>query len=356
MSHLNNINNDYLRYTNCWEDADLLLDALQINQGDRVLSIGSAGDNCFSLLCEAPDLVVAVDVNQAQLALIELKKAAIKHLDHSSFLELLGFSPSKRRDALFQLIMPELSPKTRMFWQDNTELIEQGLIHQGKFEKYFELYRNKVLPLIHSSNVIDTLFESKSSSSQKGFYSRKWNNLRWRGLFKIFFSKFIMGRLGRDPQFLTEVELPVGDFIYNQAANHLSSKSCQQNFFLDYILRGSFNIRLPHYAREENFYKIKSNIDKLEIRLGYAQEIAEEYKGLNKFNLSNIFEYMSKEVFQSVVTKLASLTKKESRFAYWNLMVPRELSSAVNSLEKVNFNYTNDNGFFYSSFNLNIKL
>jgi len=355
MPHLKEIKNDYLRYSNCWEDADLLLEALQIQPGDRVLSIGSAGDNSFSLLGENPDLVVAVDINQAQLALIELKKAAIKHLDHSSFLELLGFSPSKRRVDLYHLLDSELSPETYTYWQNKIELIEKGLIHQGKLEKYFALFRNKVLPFIHRSTEVDKLFEAKSATSQEEFYSRQWNNLRWRGLFKIFFSKFIMGRLGRDPQFLSEVEVPVGDFIYNKAAVHLSSKSCQQNFFLDYILRGSFNIGLPHYARKENYYKIKANIDNLKIRLGYAQDIAKEYKGINKYNLSNIFEYMSREVFQSVATKLTVSTAIKSRFVYWNLMVPRKLNSAVTALEKVNLNYTNDNGFFYASFNLNIK-
>jgi len=39
--HLNSLNNNYLRYANCWEDADLLLAALQIEEGDKVLSPSS---------------------------------------------------------------------------------------------------------------------------------------------------------------------------------------------------------------------------------------------------------------------------------------------------------------------------
>jgi S-adenosylmethionine-diacylglycerol 3-amino-3-carboxypropyl transferase len=47
---LQKVRHDYLRYANCWEDADILLAGLDIKTGDLVLSIGSAGDNSFSLL------------------------------------------------------------------------------------------------------------------------------------------------------------------------------------------------------------------------------------------------------------------------------------------------------------------
>ncbi|MGV2481690.1 UNVERIFIED_CONTAM: DUF3419 family protein, partial [Salmonella enterica subsp. enterica serovar Weltevreden] len=37
-----------IRYANCWEDADILSEALDIPTGKRILSIASAGDNSFS--------------------------------------------------------------------------------------------------------------------------------------------------------------------------------------------------------------------------------------------------------------------------------------------------------------------
>ena len=72
---LKNVKHDYIRYANCWEDPDVLLEALDVQENDKVLSIGSAGDNSFSLLSKNPKLVVAVDINPIQLNLIELKKA-----------------------------------------------------------------------------------------------------------------------------------------------------------------------------------------------------------------------------------------------------------------------------------------
>ena len=40
---------DRIRYAQCWEDADVLLDALQVEPGDTCLSIASAGDNTLAL-------------------------------------------------------------------------------------------------------------------------------------------------------------------------------------------------------------------------------------------------------------------------------------------------------------------
>ena len=67
---------EFIRYANCWEDAELLLSTLGSREGQRILSVGSAGDNSLSLLTTQPEQIVAVDVSQVQLYLIELKKAA----------------------------------------------------------------------------------------------------------------------------------------------------------------------------------------------------------------------------------------------------------------------------------------
>ncbi|MEM6697102.1 MAG: DUF3419 family protein, partial [Bacteroidota bacterium] len=333
MKQLKNVRHDYIRYANCWEDADVLLEGLQVQKGDRVLSIGSAGDNSFSLLTGDPELVVAVDINPIQLRLIALKKAVIEALGHEDFLQFLGFKTSENRMELFQRVKNYLSPDLQRFWSERSEEIQQGIIHQGKFERYFQLFHTKVLPLIHTSKRIQNLFEEKSEKAQATFYQKQWNNLRWRSLFKVFFSKFVMGRLGRDPQFLKEVEVSVSTFILQQAERHLSSTSCQSNYFLHYIMTGDFGKYLPHYARKENYELIKKRLDRLQIFNGLAEDAFREYEGFNKFNLSNIFEYMTPELFQKVTENLVENGAENSRYVYWNLMVPRRMSKINNGLE-----------------------
>lgn len=345
------IDNSYLRYANCWEDADALLRDLNISVGDRVLSIGSGGDNSFSLLVNNPEIVVAVDINDNQLKLIELKKAAFKTLSYPQFLEFLGFKESNKRHHLFGLVSSELSEEGKNYWKNRLSEIETGIIHAGKFEKYFHLFAKKVLPKIHSKKKIDQLLTQKAEKEQLLFFHKKWNTWRWRLLFKVFFSKYVLGKFGRDPKFLEQVSVPVSTFILDKAKNHLCSKKCQSNGFLTYILTGSFGENLPHYARPENFHPIKENLDKLIVFKGFAEDVFDHYSGFNKFNLSNIFEYMPSDLFEQTANNLLANSQKGSRFVYWNLMVDRKMSDSLK--EKltpipIEENQT-DKGFFYKT-------
>ena len=348
------IDNSYLRYANCWEDADVLIEGLNLQEGDSILSIGSGGDNSFSLLINNPKLVVAVDINENQLKLIELKKAAFKSLNYSEFITFLGFTDTEKRMGLYQKVRGLLSEDDKNYWDERKEEIEVGIINQGKFEKYFKIFRNKILPKVHSKKKVDKLFEIKSSERQEIFFYNKWNTWRWRLLFKVFFSKYVMGKFGRDPKFLKQVTVPVSSYILNKAANHLGSTYSQSNYFLEYILKGKFEITLPHYAREENFEKIKSNLNKLIVFRGFAQDAFAEYNGFNKFNLSNIFEYMDSEMFKNVSENLLENSEKGSVFCYWNLMVDRKISSVMEDVKyEENFSkklQKKDKGFFYKNF------
>ena len=174
---------DIIRYANCWEDADILLSGLSPERGNKILSIGSAGDNSFSLLCKQPEVVVAVDVNETQLYLIALKKACFQHLAWEEILEFLGFHPSVNRLMVFQSLKKDLPADARRYWESNTKLIEEGVVFQGKFEKYFRFFCRKILPWIHSKATIEAFFKEKKAPEQEKFYHEKWNTWRWRLLF-----------------------------------------------------------------------------------------------------------------------------------------------------------------------------
>lgn len=353
------IDNSYLRYANCWEDADILIEALKLEEGDSILSIGSGGDNSFSLLINNPKIVVAADINTHQLKLIGLKKAAFKGLDYQEFIAFLGFKTSEKRKKLFEKVIPFLGEEDYNYWKNKQREIETGIIHQGKFENYFQTFSSRILPKIHSSKKIEELFRPKSEKEQQIFFDKKWNTWRWRLLFRIFFSRYVMGKFGRDPKFLKQVAVPVSTYILNKAKEHLSSVHCQSNPFLKYILTNQFGDVLPHYAREEHFAQIKSNIEKLTIFEGFAENAFTHYQSFNKFNLSNIFEYMSTENFEKSGTHLITMSEPESRFVYWNLMVDRKLSDLSSELQ-LNSQLVSeankvDKGFFYNSLIIETK-
>lgn len=343
----------FIRYANVWEDADVLLAGLKSPFGARILSIASAGDNSFSLLVTNPEIVVAVDVNEVQLWLVEFKKMAIRNLDREDCMAFLGFAHSPNRLETYELLKTELPEKAREFFDTQMEWIEKGIIHAGKFEKYFRTFAGKILPWIHNKRTTAELMRVKSDQEQETFYSTKWNSFRWRLLFKIFFSKWVMGKLGRDPEFLEEVEVPVAEFIFKQAERHLKSTGAQHNHILHYNLTGNFGTHLPHYLKQENFEKIKSNLSKLIVFKGYAEEAIQQYGPFQSMNLSNIFEYMDAGLFKNVAGGLVNGLNPGGRLVYWNLMVPRKISRIFPIMElkqdEINKATAADKGFFYHS-------
>src|SRR5665213_2778735 len=257
------VNFNIIRYANCWEDADILLEGLAPVAGSKILSIASAGDNSFALLATKPELVVAIDVNKTQLHLVELKKAAIKKLNRQEVLQFSGFTSSSNRTEMFRHLKAGLSPEAIAYWEANIAVIEAGVIYAGKFENYFRMFSAKILPWIHSQKTVANIFTPKTAREQREFYDKTWNSWRWKLLFKIFFGKYVMGKYGRDPEFLREVEVSVSQTIYGQAATHLKSTEAQQNFMLHFSLTANFGTLLPYYLQSENFDVIKRNIDSL---------------------------------------------------------------------------------------------
>lgn len=346
-----------IRYANCWEDVDLLLEGLNINENSKCISIASAGDNSLSLLVKNPEVVYAVDLSIPQIACCELKKNAIKYLDYQTFLEFLGFKKSNKRLEIYKTIENYLSVKSKYYFSQHLQTIENGIIHQGKFEKYFQYFAKYIVPLIHNQKDLTELFLPKSVEAQKFFYNKTWNNWRFKMLFKLFFNKFMMGRLGRDKEFFKYVDaVAISKYIKQRADNALTTIPTWNNPYLNYILLNNFDYSLPHFAREANFNIIKQNIDKLNIKKGTINDVVKE-SGIkfDAFNLSDIFEYMDDEIFKQIAGELIDASNKNARLAYWNMLVPRQISRIFPDktilLEDLSNNlYKKDKAFFYKSF------
>lgn len=331
----------------------MLLDAMDVRPGARLLSICSAGDNSLMLLLKDPALVVAADLNPVQLHLLELKKAAIGELSREETLQLLGFNACERRLQLLARITRSMDPAAVKYWHDHPDLVEAGVVHTGKFEKYFRLFARWVLPLIHARESVEQLLKPKTGAEQESYYQRKWNNRRWRLFFKVFFGKKMMGLLGRDPEFLRNVEVTVGDFIFSQAEKQLTSESAAHNFMLRYNLTGSFAHLLPDYLQPANYGKIRQNLSRLVIFLGGAEEAVKVHGRFDGMNISNIFEYMDGPLFRKVAAQLEQGLSRGGLFVYWNLMVRRRMADHLPSLVSEDVLAAalkeRDRGFFYGN-------
>ncbi len=344
-----------IRYAQCWEDADILLDALEPGPEKDCLCIASAGDNTFALLTRKPRKVVAIDLSPAQLACVELRAAAYRRLQYSELLQLLGSRPASKRRVLYQQCRDCLSAGTREFWDNRPVLIDAGIGSVGKFEHYFEMFRNRVLPLVHPRKRVQELLAPKTSAQRIEFYERCWNNRRWRLLFRIFFSRRIMGRMGRDPEFFRYVQGSVADRILSRTRYALTELDPAENPYVQWILTGSHNDVLPVALREENFETIRAHLDRLEWRCCALEEALNESQQYDCFNLSDIFEYMSADAYEQLLRLTLKAARRGARLAYWNMLAPRTrpsiLADRLQPLAELSSSlFARDKAFFYSAF------
>ncbi|NBC11207.1 MAG: DUF3419 family protein [Planctomycetes bacterium] len=346
-----------VRYAQVWEDADVLLDALNIQPGDTCLSIASAGDNALAMLTRDPARVVAVDLSAAQLACLQLRVAAYRALRHDELLELIGSRSSSRREALYRRCRAELDEEAAAFWDARPQQIRAGIGGIGKFERYFALFRRWVLPLVHRRATVEALLAPRDPAERRRFYDTRWNNRRWRWLFAVFFSRRVMGRFGRDPAFFRYVEGSVADRIFQRAEHALAELDPAANPYLHWILTGTHDPAkaLPCALRPEAFAVIRQRLDRLDIVHGSLEDAmgVMERRSIDRFNLSDVFEYMSAENAEALLRRCVEHGRPGGRLAYWNMLVPRSRpASMADQLRPLDGLATElhrqDKAFFYS--------
>jgi S-adenosylmethionine-diacylglycerol 3-amino-3-carboxypropyl transferase len=349
-----------IHYAQCWEDPEILMQALNVTSRDDVLSIASGGDNSFALLVNHPKSLSAIDKNPAQLFLVELKMRAIQEFDFDDFIGFIGARPCQKRRHLYASLRAQLGAEARDYWDMRKEEIEKGVIHSGRFERYFSIFRQMVLPLIHNQKTIREFLSAASLQEQQAFYDKVWSNWRWRCFFRIFFGKFLLGHLGRDPSFFKYVTLEsVGKELLRRTRWGLTEIPIGSNYFAEYILTGRYRTtETAHpYLRESNFRSLKECVGGLKLICSSLEEYLKRLppKSISKFNLSDIFEYMSDEVFEMTLREILRVAREGSKLTYWTLFIPRPLPRELTSRICLHsFAPARDGGtgrtFFYRSF------
>ena len=314
----------FIRYSNCWEDSNILLKALDIKEGETGVSVASGGDNTFALLLSNPKKIYAFDINKTQLYLMKLKMAAIERLNYGEILAFFGLKESTDRLKTFFSLKEYMDEESFNYFNQRRELIVKGIIHIGKFERYFQIFRKFVCPLFCREARLRLFCSLSLLKEQRFYYKRYIDNLRFHTIFRMFFGIKVMGSLGRDKSFYEHV--------------------------------ADTNTALPFYLKKENLPIIRERLSRIKLIHGSFLDIPESEK-LDFFNLSDIFEYMSEEDFLENVGKLKKISCNGARIAVWNMQnrryLPKKeftlLKEESKSLFRVNQSY------FYRDFSVYTK-
>lgn len=314
-------------YSNCWEDAEAVIRALNITPGKSYLSIASAGDNTLGILAHNPGFVLAVDQNPAQLACLDLKRAAIEHLSCPETLAFLGVTGSNRRIPTYKNIRNTLAPFARRFWDRNRNDIKHGIIHAGITERNFKRFRKFILPLAMSRTDQAKLIQKIPAKERSQLCSRVLHNLRYHYVMKTAFSRAIVKQLniGSYSTFAHSGNGNLASIIMERVQKGFNSQYAHDNPYITYIMTGNYHIVLPYYLQETVFHAIKQNIQSLHVFSGTVQQVlkADDSRTFNGFNLSDIFEYMNDHEFKSCLSLIVQRAAPNARFVYWNTLQMR---------------------------------
>ena len=167
----------------------------------------------------------------------------------------------------------------------------------------------------------------------------------------------MLGRLGRDPELFRFVHGSVANRVLARTRHALVELDPSRNPYLHWILTGTHGDDLPLALRPESFEDIRRNLDRLEWRCESLESfVAREGTGsIDRYNLSDIFEYVSPEDHRRTLGTIAASGRAGTRLAYWNLLAsrrcPASLGPAFRSLGDVASRlHAADKGFFYSDF------
>jgi S-adenosylmethionine-diacylglycerol 3-amino-3-carboxypropyl transferase len=317
-----------IRYANCWEDAEIVLRALGTSSRGKYLVICSAGDMVLSLLSKKPLQIVAVDKNPAQIACLDLRRAAFQRLPYERVLEFLGVTHASDRLRTFHQLRDLLSDESARFWDTHQEALRTGIIHAGTTEKYFHRFRKAILPLLMDKHARASLFTSKSDAKQSRISYRIFDSWRWRYITRILFSRLVLKNLdlGRAPSFYDDIHNDISAYVRRNVQRVLTQVPTHDNPYLEYIIRGNFVHTRPHYLQKRHFTAIRRLLDTISLSINdITQYLENTSTAFNGFYFSDIFEYMTDEGCRHVLALSVRHSRPKARIVYWSNLHTRPL-------------------------------
>jgi len=321
------------------EDALTEFKALDIKKDDRLLCVASAGEVPLNLLALEDIFIEAVDISPHQLFLSKMKLHSICALEPLKAAAFLGYMDTdlETRMNLFQKVLPLMEEDERQFWWQNMDAIEKGPIRVARFERFMAKL-NSIGLLILGKKKMHRLFEFETIEGQQEFFDQYLSTFLLKSIFKIAFHPRIYKKRGMASDGLKHSgERNIADFFYSRFRHFCSSTIARKNYYLQYTFFNKvlYPDALPEYLGENAVKRIRRNRERLVWRLSsYNEALEKSRKGtFNKFHLSNIGDWMSREEY----VELLSLIKKKAkppakifaRYIHLNHEIPEELKNCI---------------------------
>lgn len=300
------VHSNYLVYNTCWEDPRLDREVLQINHGDDLVLVTSAGCNALDYALDEPRRIHAVDMNFRQNALLELKLAAIRHLDFEQFFALFGDGGHPEFRTWYQRsLRRDLSTLSRSYWDGRLHHLSKpnpgsSFYHRGTTGAFGRLFV-KYLQFAGVHQAALSLFSSGSLEEQCEIYHGRLKKKLWHPAIKrALRTNLALSMLGVPQAQRDHLErtgsTKVAEFIESCVEGVCTRIPASDNYFWRVYLFGRYTRNCcPEYLREAGFARLKSGlIDKIEVHTTDLTSFLKTHQGtLSKFVLLDHMDWLS---------------------------------------------------------------
>jgi len=320
-----------LVYNTCWEDPRLDREALNLGPDDTVMVITSAGCNALDYALQSPKAVYAVDMNPLQNALLDLKKAAIAHLDYDDFFRVFGegFHPQFR--SLYQdAIRPALSPPHQAIWDKRQKFFDGSGRRKsfyfrgtsGLFAWMINGYINRPKGL---REVVQEILSAETPEQQAEIYDS-------RNVSQLLFTKPLRWALRRDAT-MAMLGVPrsqrlqldrgypggIGGFIEDRIEAVFKQIPLRDNYFWRVYLTGKYTKECcPEYLTQRGYQQLRAGLaERVSTHTNTVEGFLTEHDGrVSRFVLLDHMDWLYEKYpelltaeWQSIVNRSAPETR-----------------------------------------------
>ncbi|MDO1584514.1 DUF3419 family protein [Rhizobium oryzicola] len=264
-----------LVYPQIWEDPDVDMEAMDLSEGQSIVTIGSGGCNMLAYLSRAPRSIDVVDLNPHHIALNRLKLKAFEtlpgHADVVRFLSAEGTGVNGK--AFDRFIAPGLDPVTRAYWekrnikgQRRVSVFDRNIYRTGLLGRFIAV--GHLLARMHGVDLTE-MTQARSLREQRQFFETKIAPLFDRPVIRWITSrKSSLFGLGIPPQQYDELASVAAEgSIAPVLRQRLEKLACHFPLRDNYFAWQAFARRyprpeegsLPTYLRAEHYRAIREN-------------------------------------------------------------------------------------------------
>jgi S-adenosylmethionine:diacylglycerol 3-amino-3-carboxypropyl transferase len=321
------------------EDALIENKVLDLKNSDRLLCITSAGDVPLNLLALKDIRITAVDISTNQNAMLRLKLNAAVALEPSEAAGFLGYMRQDKnvRLKMFKRVSEFLIEKDQLFWNQNINAINKGIINVARFEKYIQKFNGILLAIVNKKKLLK-LIEFTRTEDQFQYFDKKIKSPLLKNLFKLVFHPKLYKDHGISSQgFINTETNNLAEFFFNRFRDFCCSTPAWKNYFLQYTFFNQvlYPEALPEFLSDAGCENIRKHHENLNIRtesiFTFLKTCQEDT--YNKFHVSNIGDWVGKNEFSDLLnlihTKSTPQGRISSRYIHYLHPVPKALQTTI---------------------------